>query len=78
MEDKLPDPRWKEFIEERDAQGKVIGFKLPGNDHLFKYDEFGGWTDEKGLVYDSQGYLIEGEFDENVDDEEDDSEVDDD
>ena len=40
-----PDPRWKEFTEEVDEQGTPIGFRIPNNDFLFKYDHEGGWED---------------------------------
>jgi hypothetical protein len=56
-----PDPRWENFIEQFDSNGTPIGFKLEGNDFLFKYDNLGGWTDEKGTLYDSNGVLIDDE-----------------
>jgi hypothetical protein len=52
-----PDPRWNEFIEELDANGKAIGFRLPDNDFFFKFDEDGGWEDEKGRYYNADGIL---------------------
>jgi hypothetical protein len=63
-----PDPRWENFIEQFNANGTPIGFKLEGNDFLFEYDDLGGWTDEKGKLYDSNGVLID---DESADEEED-------
>jgi hypothetical protein len=40
-----PDPRWASFIEYLDSDNKVVGFTLPDNDHLFKYNSEGGWHD---------------------------------
>jgi hypothetical protein len=71
-----PDPRWNEFIEQYDQDGKPIGFKLPGNDFLFKYDIDGGWDDEDGNYYNADGVLEEEA--ENSADEEELSEHDDD
>ena len=34
-----------------------MGFTLPGNDFLFRYDDKGGWKDEKGNYYNSKGVL---------------------
>lgn len=64
-----PDPRWEEFIEEMNEDGKAIGFKLPKNDFLFKYDTNGGWEDEKGNYYNADGILeVESEKDSGEDD----------
>jgi hypothetical protein len=65
----LPNPRWNEFIEEYDSEGKAIGFKLPDNDFLFKYDVDGGWEDEKRNYYNADGILEEenDSFDEDDD-----------
>lgn len=52
-----PDPRWDEFIEEFDTNGKLIGFKLPNNSFLFEYDVDGGWEDEQGRYYNAEGIL---------------------
>lgn len=63
-----PDPRWNEFIEEFDSEGKLIGFKLPNNDFLFKYDFDGGWEDEKGRYYNAEGILQPDDESDSVDD----------
>lgn len=52
-----PDPRFNEFTEQLDENGKPIGFVLEGSDFLFKYDEEGGWVDEDGNYYNSDGIL---------------------
>jgi hypothetical protein len=58
MEDKTkPDPRWNEFIEVFDENSKAIGFNLPDNAFLFKYEADGGWEDEKGIYYNAEGIL---------------------
>lgn len=56
-----PDPRWENFIEQFDSKGLAIGFKLEDNDFLFEYDDQGGWSDEKGRLFDANGVLIDDE-----------------
>ena len=52
-----PDSRFSEFNEVADENGKVIGFKIPNNDFLFKFDEDGGWLDEEDNYYNCDGIL---------------------
>ena len=52
-----PDPRFQQFIEALSEDGKVIGFTLPDNPFLFKYDTNGGWLDENGNYFNSEGIL---------------------
>jgi hypothetical protein len=69
-----PDPRFNEFTEQLDEYGKPIGFVLEGNDFVFKYDEEGGWVDEDGNYYNSEGILqSDGEYldDESLSDQDD-------
>lgn len=63
-----PDPRFSEFTEQLDENGKAIGFHIDGSDFLFKYDEDGGWVDEDGNYYNAEGILqSDSEEDEDVD-----------
>ena len=49
--DRLPDPRFSNFEEISDKEGKVIGFKIPDCDFLFEFDSDGGWEDEDGKYF---------------------------
>jgi hypothetical protein len=49
-----PDPRFKEFIEAEDHSG----FTIPGSEHFFKYDKWGGWQDETGKHYSRDGVKL--------------------
>ena len=69
--EKEPDPRWANFVEVLDEKDKAIGFNLPDNTFLFKYDQFGGWHDEKGSYYNSDGVLVPDQQDEDADDQND-------
>lgn len=73
-----PDPRFQEFTESLDQDGKPIGFTLTDNDFLFKYDRNGGWVDENGHYFNAEGILQSEEEDSDEDslDERDDDIVD--
>lgn len=58
MEADKPDPRFKEYTEIEDESGNKIGFKLEGNDFLFKYDEKGGWYDEEQNYFSKHGVFM--------------------
>lgn len=64
MENKsLPDPRFSQFTEELNEEGRVIGFSIPNCNFIFKYDRNGGWFDEDGRYYNSEGVLQSDEED---------------
>lgn len=46
-----------DYQEVFSSDGVALGFTLPGNDFLFRYDDKGGWKDEKGNYYNSKGIL---------------------
>ena len=76
--DRQPDPRFSEFTEILDQDGKAIGFKIPDNDFLFEFDSDGGWVDEKGNYFNHDGILqSESEVDEDSLSDRDDDLVDD-
>ena len=41
----IPEERFKDFEEVFDGTGQPIGFTLPGNSFIFRYDAQGGWKD---------------------------------
>lgn len=43
--DDKPDPRFESFEEVFDSNGIAIGFTLPNNSFVFRYDKRGGWKD---------------------------------
>lgn len=48
----FPDPeRFLEYVEAQDASGFFLS-----DGSFFEFDEFGGWYDEKGFYYNSEGY----------------------
>ena len=51
-----------------DEDGKAIGFKIPNNDFLFKFDEDGGWVDEDDNYYNHEGILQSDSSDDEDDD----------
>lgn len=59
MSKNKPDPRFADYQEVQDDKGKPIGFKLEGCNFFFKYNSSGGWKDEKGNLYNSEGVLVE-------------------
>lgn len=71
-----PDPRFKEFTDVLNKEGKAIGFKIPNCDFEFLFDEDGGWEDETGNYFNHDGILIPSDDDPASD--EDDIEADDD
>lgn len=46
-----------DYQEVFSSDGVALGFTLPGNDFLFRYDDKRGWKDEKGNYYNSKGIL---------------------
>ena len=58
FDDDKPDPRFDAFEEVFDSNGIAIGFTLPNNSFVFRYDKKGGWKDENGNYYNSQGILL--------------------
>ena len=63
-----PDPRFNQFTEVLDEDGKAIGFKLPNNEFVFKFDEDGGWVDEDDNYYNHEGILQSDSSDDDDDD----------
>lgn len=53
-----PDPRFEHFTEVAGEDGNVIGFKLDGQDFLYKFDSKGGWHDEDNNYYNSHGVFL--------------------
>ena len=52
MENREPQQdRFKEYTEAEDGSG----FYLDDNPHFFAFDEFGGWFEEYGNYYNSEG-----------------------
>lgn len=43
--------RFEEYIELEDG----TGFTLKGSEHVFLYDQYGGWKDEYGNYYNENG-----------------------
>ena len=72
-----PDPRFAEFQEKLDEDGKAIGFIVPNCEFLFKYDSNGGWYDEKEQYYNTNGILQSDRKLENYDDAENEDDEDD-
>lgn len=56
-EQDVPDKRFEDYQQVFNSQGVAIGFTLQNSDFLFKYDEKGGWKDEKGNYFNSKGVL---------------------
>ena len=54
----VPDPRFNDYDEVQDQKGTAIGFKIKGSNFFFKYDSEGGWKDEDGNKYNSDGILV--------------------
>lgn len=65
-----PNPRFAEYKEEFDTEGNLIGFTLEGNPFVFKFDGKGGWRDEQGNYYNSEGIELEKLEDWGAEDEE--------
>lgn len=58
MEPEKGEKRFENVEEVLNEEGQAIGFTLPGNDFFFKYLSNGGWRDEKGNKYNSEGVLV--------------------
>ena len=56
-EQDVPEKRFEDYQEVFNSEGQAIGFTLPGSEFLFRYDNNGGWKDEKGNYYNSKGIL---------------------
>ena len=54
---RLPEPRFNEFTEQLDEDGKAFGFLLTDSEFLFKYDRNGGWVDEENNYFNHEGVL---------------------
>lgn len=67
-----PEPRFSQFTEVFNGDGKLIGFSIPDCDFIFKYDSHGGWYDEERNYYNTDGVLQSD--DEDIDDLESDNE----
>lgn len=53
----FPDPRFNDFEEVFNSDGIAIGFTLPNNSFVFRYDKKGGWKDEDGNYFNSKGVM---------------------
>lgn len=43
--------RFDKYVELKDG----TGFTIPGSNHVYKFDRYGGWFDEYGNYYDRDG-----------------------
>ena len=62
----LPDPKFSQFTEKLNEEGKVIGFSIPNCSFIFKYDLNGGWFDQEGRYYNADG-VLQSDDDEDAD-----------
>lgn len=53
-----PDPRFQNFEEVFNSDGIAIGFTLPENTFVFRYDGKGGWKDQHGNQFNAKGILV--------------------
>ena len=70
-----PDPRFDEFEEVVNDDGQAVGFTIPNNPFVFRYDSKGGWKDEKGNKYNSNGVLMKVKEDLSDEEDDDDEEI---
>ena len=67
--------RFGDFEQIFNGKGEAIGFTLPGNSFIFRYDANKGWKDEKGNQFNSEGIQVNVNDDVDDDESSDDEEI---